>query len=472
MPELRPKYLRRELATMPEMMATLAELAQAAGGACRGPSEGSVTGVFHDTRSPLAGGLYIALRGPVHDGHEHLEAALKAGASAVLVDRPCPGLEGVAAIEVPDTKAALLELARWWRGRLSGTRVIGVTGTAGKTTTKDLLQAIGNASGSAFASPRSFNNDIGVPLTILGARRGDDMLVAEVGTSSPGEIGPLASLLKPHVAVITCIGAGHLDALGTIEGVRQEKYDLARAASEQVIIAHQGLDLPEVDVPVMTFGDNEAADAVVSINVASQRVRVSGTSWPMVLQGRHGAMNIAAAVLAAKACGCDDTAISTGLHAANITQGRFTVFETGTAQVIDDTWNSNPLSAAAALDSTEATAGKMPVALVLGEMKELGELSAAAHGELVDRVAALRNRVQVVAVAWVGHAFVPLVEPTQDTIVLPEASEAAMDEAAAHVAGERRVVLVKGSRSLRLERVVQRLRADSDVRGARRTMSH
>ncbi|MEX0741901.1 MAG: Mur ligase family protein, partial [Phycisphaeraceae bacterium] len=192
------------------------------------PSHRDLQGLSTDTRSLTPGQVFLALRGDNFDGHAFLEAAAEAGAGLLIIDRP----ETAAALAdrcdvlvVNDTLKALTQLATAYRRGLTG-RVIAVTGSAGKTTTKHLIQTILSRYHRGSTSPRSFNNHIGVPLTLLQAQRGDAYTVVEVGTNAPGEIAALAKIVQPDVAVITHVGAAHLEGLGSLDAILREKASL------------------------------------------------------------------------------------------------------------------------------------------------------------------------------------------------------------------------------------------------------
>ena len=185
---------------------TLGQLAHAAGGTCLGDPSIPIAAVSTDTRVPLTGHLFVALSGPRFDGHDHLAGAKDGGAAAAMVRCGTKAVDGLGLIAVEDPLAALGTLASWWRRQLTDTRVIAITGTAGKTTTKDLLAGICQTCMRTVASPRSFNNDIGVPLTILSARKDDEVLIAEVGINEVGEMAPLADMVQPDAVIVTLVG--------------------------------------------------------------------------------------------------------------------------------------------------------------------------------------------------------------------------------------------------------------------------
>ena len=440
------------------------QVAEALGAAC--PSERiALSGVFHDTRDPLPRGLYVAQRGPTYDGHDFCAAAVESGAAGVLVDHRCSLPDHVAQIIVPDTLLALsLLAARWREVELADVQVIAVTGTAGKTTTKDLLHAIGQVAGSVHASPRSFNNEIGVPLTILGARSDDALLIAEVGMNAPGEIQPLAQLLKPDVCIITLVGQGHLEGLGDIDAVRREKYALAQATTGQVLVFDQGGPLPRVPIPVRTYGDGASSDVRVCFD--ADQVHVDGTAFGAVLPGRAGAMNVAAAVCAARAAGISDDCIERGLRSARISPGRCHVEQFGSMLLIDDTWNSNPESLEASLETVALLADGRHTAVVLGSMLELGVQCTRAH----ERMGELVQAGSIDTVVFIGEETRPALSAVPDAVHLSQADETSLQEAAKFVGGPDRIVLVKGSRSLRLERLIELLRTETQVKMHQKTM--
>ena len=221
---------------------------------CGSPCEGVGT----DTRGDLSGQLFVALRGPSYDGHDHLASALAGGAVAAMVEHRAVGPEGLPLVKVGDSRRALMLMAGAWRASLPNLQVIAVTGTAGKTSTKDIPAHICRKVMPTVASPRSFNNDIGVPLTILAARSSDRVLVAEVGTSAPGEIAALAAVLQPDIALVTLVGRGHLEGLGSLDEVAAEKYELLRVLKPggRGFVRHQAWVLPQNEAVIETLGQS------------------------------------------------------------------------------------------------------------------------------------------------------------------------------------------------------------------------
>ncbi|MDP7029731.1 MAG: UDP-N-acetylmuramoyl-tripeptide--D-alanyl-D-alanine ligase [Phycisphaerales bacterium] len=450
-------------------MMTLGQAARMAGGHCDDPNV-PVRGIGTDTRVDLSGNLFVAIAGPRFDGHDHLQAAASAGAAAAMVRPGTAGPRGLPLLEVDEPRAALGRMATAWRRALPDLRVIAVTGTVGKTTTKDTIARICSESHAVAASPRSFNNDLGVPLTMLSARPHHDVLVAEVGTSGPGEIPPLAAMLAPDVAVVTLVGRGHLEGFGSLDAVAVEKYALLEALGPGGVgfIRAQDWPVPACEGRIETFGVEAAADHVLAARgpgwMEDERRR-----WTVGLPGRHGALNALASLLAARAIGCEDADIEAGLAAAAASPHRMETRSTGDVTVIDDTWNANPESVRACLEAAPEVA-RGPLVLVLGDMLELGADEARCHRELSGPLQSLVQAAQVRSVLLVGQAMGSLVAqlgdgwPGVELLHEPLADDACMERIARRIRpGE--TVLLKGSRGMALERVSELLEAEASAPG-------
>ncbi|MCZ6598031.1 MAG: UDP-N-acetylmuramoyl-tripeptide--D-alanyl-D-alanine ligase [Planctomycetota bacterium] len=445
----------------------------------RGEPGVEVCGVSTDSRTLRPGELFLALSGPNFDGNDFAPKAIEAGAAAVLLRggsaQAPPDLPGTAALAVhPDPRRALGDLAAWHRSRLE-VPVIGVTGSCGKTTTKDILAELLAVRGPVVASPSSFNNDIGVPHTLLLADDETEALVVELGTNHRGEIGALCRIARPTCGVITNVGAAHLEGLGSLEGVAQEKGDLAEALPlEGFLVLNQDCRFtPELRLrtgaQVITFsvegeGDFDARDIV--FHSGGTTFRLNGHEITSPLLGTHNIQNLLAAL-----------AVCTGLAipldevlpaVVNIRGGsqRLERVELEGLTVFDDTWNSNPDSSLAAVRCLSGMHGFQRRILVLGDMLELGELAAELHHGLGAEAA----RSGIDFVVLVGElskaAAAGAIEcgmPAESLLHV-----ATTDEAVAivpEIVCDGDVVLVKGSRKLGLERIVARL---AELRGARR----
>ncbi|MDH4143994.1 MAG: UDP-N-acetylmuramoyl-tripeptide--D-alanyl-D-alanine ligase [Acidimicrobiia bacterium] len=431
------------------------EFAHAALGRLVGP-DAHVDGATQDSRSVQPGQLFVPIVAE-RDGHEFIPQAFAAGAAATLSSRPAHALghegSGRAVIEVDDTLDALASLGRAARARL-GDRVVGITGSVGKTSTKDLCAAVLRTRFVTAAAERSFNNEIGVPLTLLNAPEGAEAAVVEMGARGIGHIAALASIAQPTVGIVTCVGAGaHLELFGTLAKVAEGKGELIEslpAHGTAVLNADDPLVramASRASANVVTFGEDgdvRALDVELD-DGARARFRLC-TPWGEVdvalrVAGRHMVANAAAAATAALACGLDIEAVAEGLATATLSPWRMELARSRAgAVVINDAYNANPMSMTAALDSLRHLARARAVA-VLGLMAELGDSTVEAHRAVAEE--ATRHGVELIAVGTDLYG----VEPRS------------LEEAYALLGslGEGDAVLVKGSRVAGLEALAARL---------------
>jgi UDP-N-acetylmuramoyl-tripeptide--D-alanyl-D-alanine ligase len=440
------------------------------------PVAESFGGVSTDTRTLRPGQVFFALRGERFDGHAFLHAAVVAGAGLLVVDDPdaaTPEIRqnpmGCGVLRVPDTLAALARLAAGYRQTLTGAKVIAVTGSNGKTTTVRLIESILGQRLRGTASVRSFNNAVGVPLTILAARQNDQFLVCEVGMNAPGEIASLARIVDPDIAVITSIGRAHIETFGSVDAILAEK------ASLLGYLRPNGLAVIPADVPdlvdyakpvpnVVRFGRAADADLRLSDVVPAddgQAIDLSineRESYRVPLPGAHNATNALAAVAVARRLGLQPEAIRAGLAAVQRPEMRFQRVDVAGVRYINDAYNASPESTRAAVE----TFFGLPVAegdrrvVVLGDMLELGDHAAPAHRE-IGRLIRELGPPDVLAV--VGSAALHVADvlvgalPESHVVICSE-----MDDAAARRVLDRLRpgdhVLVKGSRSMGLERLI------------------
>jgi UDP-N-acetylmuramoyl-tripeptide--D-alanyl-D-alanine ligase len=448
---------------------TVREAAAAVGGLLLGDPDGHILRVTTDSRDVRRGDLFVCLRGARHDSHDFAADVLAAGAAAVLADRELPALRPqILAGSGPSALGALAGHTRRALAGAAGPLVVGITGSNGKTTTKDLVAAALAPRGPVVASERSFNNELGVPFTLLRADRGTRSVVVEIGTNAPGEIAALAAIARPHIAVITNIQPAHLAGLGSVEGVRREKGALL-AALEGPRVAVLNCDEPSFDAlaasargPVLSFGFGEAADVratQVECRAEGTRFRLDGRrSVSLRLLGRHAAANALAALAVARAAGVDEDAAIAALARVASPPGRLALRRVGALTLVDDTYNANPGSFAAALAALAEARLPGRLVVVAGEMLELGEASPALH-RAAGRQVAEAGAMLLVAVG--SHA--------RD--VVSGAVARGLPAGAAHACDDREeaeaclraalrpgdVVLLKGSRGARLEALVDRL---------------
>lgn len=451
-----------------------------------------ITGVEADSRYIRPGDLFCALPGERVDGHDFVGQAFRAGALAALVSRvpiPAPPEVGLL-IVVPDVLAALAELARRHLARFP-VRVIGVTGSVGKTTTKDLITAALTTSFSVIANRGNLNTDIGLPLTIFEVGPEHELACLEMGMRGPGEIARLAALARPETGVLTNIGPVHIELLGSIEAIARAKEELlwelpgngsavlnaddplvARAAeahrSRLARVLTYGLDQP-ADVTASSFANRGPAGAafnVVLSGVARDLARgpdLTGFSIP--LAGRHSVSNALAAVACGLLYGAPPEAMRSGLAAARLSPMRQETVTAAGVRVINDAYNAGPASMAAAIELLAHHERRGRAIAFLGDMLELGDLSEAAHREIgrvvagsgIDYLFAVGSR----SAATIDEALKAGFPPARAGH-FTETSAAV--EAVLEAARPGDVVLVKASRGIRLEDAVSSIIAGLKAR--------
>ncbi len=469
---------------------TLGEIVQAMDGRPVGqlPTV-SVSGVSTDSRSTAPSDLFFAIRGPRFDGHDFAAAALERGAVAAVIetsrvtdvaerlkaaDIPLPS--GAVLIEVPDTIAALGRLAAYHRRQLSA-EVIAVVGSNGKTTTKAMIHHILGGRMRGRCSPKSYNNEIGVPLTLLSAEQADEYLVVEIGTNAPGEIKALGAIVAPDMVLITNIAEEHLEGLGDLDGVAREECSILDQLRPKGFAAIN-IDAPIVKehIPdhgprVVTFGRDHDADV---------RLDASGYDPPWLnfklnerfpfrlrLVGEHNAVNAAGAVTIARRLGLDYHEAAVRLESFVAPPMRNEVLEFRGITVINDTYNANPRSAAAAIDVLRQMPCPGRRIAVFGEMRELGAQSVELHRQ----VAGQMRGSNIDSVILVGGATrVMYDELSRGGLFGPSVERCAdLDDCLERLAGGVRagdVVLLKASRAVELDRLIAPLRTRIAARPA------
>lgn len=433
----------------------------------------AIAGASVDSREVRPGEAFFALTGTRTCGHRFVAGALASGAAVAVVEEAPDGLDAAGArgavLQVPSTLDALATLARARRRAMTQTRFVGVTGSAGKTTTTRLLAAVLGRSAPACHSIRSYNNRLGLSLTLLNAPASSAFCVCEVGTSAPGEIAELASMLQPDAAVITSVGRAHLEGLGSLEGVAREKSRLAHgAALAAPIVAHAEAPHLAENLPrgrrLISFGRSQGADVrLLAAEARPDRTMLTladGARFTITLLGEHNALNALAAIALAREWGLSDDQIAVGLAAAQPPEMRLVRQTLRGVTVLNDAYNANPESMAAALATLEAVGGDAGRRVaVLADMLELGGQSRVAHERLGERLAQMEGLdLALLLGPAMGEAAraARRQRPTLRVCHWPEATEEAIAEAATLLA-EGDLALLKGSRSMRLERIVQAL---------------
>ena len=364
------------------MMWTADDLVGATGGAVR--TLFGATGVSIDTRTLQPGDLFVALRGEHGDGHDHVADALARGAAGAMVQRDLPG----ATLLVHDTLEGLWALGRYARARFTG-RAVAVTGSVGKTTTKEMLRAILSAAGPTHAAQASYNNHWGVPLTLARLPAAAEFLVAEIGTNHPGEIAPLSRLVRPDVAVITAVEAAHIGHFGSIEAIADEKSAIGEG------LPPGGLAVVPADSPALgriavraartdTFGLAQVVAQVPDADGTDVTAQVEGRTvqFRVNAPGQHMVLNALAALTAANALGVDGAA-AIGAFRPAAGRGLRRSLPNG-ASLLDESYNANGASMRAALAVLRTLPGRRIA--VLGDMLELGSHGPAEHAALAPAV--------------------------------------------------------------------------------------
>ena len=432
-------------------------------------------GVATDTRTLRPGTLFFALRGARFDGHDFLGLALERGAVAAVVDRAVDS--PLSRIEVDDTRLALGRLAATWRSRFT-VPLVAVTGSNGKTTVKEMIASILSCDGDGLVTVGNLNNDIGVPLTLLRLSGAHRFAVIEMGANHAGEIGYLTGIARPGVAVITNAGPAHLEGFGDLEGVARAKGEIFQGLADSgtaVINADDAFARLWFDLAsthrTLTFGFGASA----AVHARDIRATDGGpqafilvtphgeVAVNLPLAGRHNCLNALAASAAATAVGATLADIKSGLEHMNPVDGRLQM-RAGIrgARIIDDTYNANPSSVSAALRVLASYGSGTPKWFVLGDMAELGGDAAELHAS-VGREA---QRLGIERVYAVGDLAVRAADAFGAGARHHARHEDLIDElrsdiAAAGTAGAP-VILVKGSRSMHMERVVVALLENGD----------
>lgn len=421
-------------------------------------------GISTDSRSTRPGDCYIAIKGERFDGHAFIEQAIAQGAVALLVSEP--GDYAVPSLLVADTRIALGLMARGHRQAQNLNSLIAVTGSNGKTTVKSLLAHILQTQAPTWATPGNLNNDFGVPRTLLQITAQHRYAVIEMGANHAGEIDYLTRLAQPDVALITLAAEAHLEGFGSLQGVIDTKGEIFNGLSDQ------GVGVINTDSPgfdqwrgklatkkIITFGRSDQADIRVVGGQSTQKgitfelvVNDESHSVCMPIMGLHNAMNAAAACAVCLAVGLSWSQIKPGLESFQGVAGRLQTYQSAQGLLIDDSYNANPSSVKAAIDTLAALPGK--TVLCLGAMAELGIDAKLAHAQIgiyarqkgIDYVLAYGKDTRATLAAFNADQLQPLSHSEiSDQVQLLIDTHQPID------------ILVKGSRSAQMERVVETL---------------
>ena len=426
------------------------------------PRPGPVSGWSVDTRTQNAGDVFFALRGPNFDGHNFVNAALENGAAAVVVERNT-GAAGE--LVVSDSLAAMRRLSAWARIQWGG-RVVGITGSAGKTTTKDAIADLLATELPVGKTIGNLNNHVGVPLSILRLPDKARVAVLEMGMNHAGEIRDLAAIARPDVGVVTNVGYAHVEAFDSIEGIARAKGELIEG------LPPEGIAVLNADDPrvlrmrdthpgrSVTFGFSESADVracAVEYRENFTRFRAVGVDFETGVVGRHAVMNLLAAIAVAQVCEVPAGKLVEPVRAFRVGKMRGERIEHNGIIIWNDCYNSNPEAARSMLDVLRQTPAERRIA-VLGEMLELGSASEGLHRE-VGRYAAKLGIDFLIGVRGNAHAMINAAVgagmPESAALFFQEAEEAGA--LLSRIARPGDAILFKGSRGVAVERAMEGL---------------
>jgi UDP-N-acetylmuramoyl-tripeptide--D-alanyl-D-alanine ligase len=447
---------------------TLSQIAKFAGGFIS-PGDGTVVieKISTDSRTLKRGELFVALRGENFDGHHFVESAAKSGAAGAIVDRNWNGkvLEKFALIRAEDTLQAYQNLAASYRKSLS-LKVVAITGSNGKTSTKDFAAAVLARRFRVTKTEGNFNNHVGLPRTMLEATSRDEIAVWEIGMNHPGEVATLAKLAAPDIAIITNIGVAHIEFMGSREAIAAEKGALVEAVGLQGTVILNADDRFSIRIAARTQAKVILAGTTGgSIRSSEMTQSANGTDFTILegahrcraqlpVPGLHMVQNALLAVATGRVFGLSLEDCAAGLMTAPLTKARLQIKEISGVRFIDDSYNANPDSMKAALRTLVELYSDGKRIAVLGEMRELGEASEAGHQE-VGEMAATLGVDHLIAIGNVAAAIATAAEHAglRNSTTVGSTAEAA--QVLCDIAEPGDLVLIKGSRTARTERVME-----------------
>lgn len=443
---------------------TLDEVIKATGGTLlqKGAAD-DFTDVATDTRKITQGSIFVALKGERFDGNDFAASAAEKGAGCVVVSRPVEA-EGAAIVEVSDTLLAYQKLAEYHRRRFL-IPVVAITGSNGKTTTKDLTAAVLGAKFNTLKTEANFNNEVGLPLTLLKLTKKHQAAVVEMGMRGLGQIAAMAAFAHPTVAIVTNVGETHMELLGSMENIAKAKAELALAAGVNIVILN-GDDVYVKKMremargKVLLFGCDLAND-VRAENIACTSNKTEfdciiddkRAHMEISLSGRHNVYNALAAIAAGHALGLSLAEIKQGLKNAATTAMRLTVSHYKDYVIVNDAYNASPASMKAALEALDdISAGGRKIA-VLGDMLELGEISVKAH-EDVGILAGAHRLSYVITLGEMAEHIAKKAKENGISAFSAKSHEAAAEKLK-EILRDGDTVLFKGSRGMKMEKVIE-----------------
>jgi UDP-N-acetylmuramoyl-tripeptide--D-alanyl-D-alanine ligase len=454
------------------------DISHATGGTIiSGKPEGIFNGVSTDSRQIVKGNLFIPLKGEKFDGHDFIAGAVRAGAAGFLIqkgleDKIPRQCEDATVISVGDTLTALGDIAHFWRKK-RGATIVAITGSSGKTTTKEMIATIAGLTKKVMKAKGNYNNLIGLPLSILQIDEGHEVAILEMGTNTPGEIGRLTRIAEPDIGLITNIGPAHLEGLKTLDAVREEKCDLFRNMTETGVAV---INIDDTKLVIsekewrgqrVTFGFSEKADVSADTVKKNERqvttftIKIAKFRQDITIStvGNHNIYNALAAAASSHALGIEYPTICQGLMAFQPISGRMEIHRLNNgAFIINDTYNANPASFRAALETLKDLKGNYRSIVIMGDMLELGERAEEMHEGIGSLMADtevgtifLRGRLSPATAAGALKNNM-----SKDQIIFFETPDEIIPNLVSHVKkGD--WILVKGSRQTKMEDTVRKI---------------
>lgn len=413
--------------------------------------------VVTDTRAMPAGALFVALPGERFDGHDFLAAARDSGATGAIVRAGTPPVAGLRLHPVPDTVRAYGWLARARRRDVPGP-VVAVTGTNGKTSTKEMLAAVLATRYRTHATRMNLNNLVGVPQTILGAPLGTESLVIEAGANLPGEIARYREIVEPTVAVVTNVAEGHLEGFGTLAGVMAEKLELVRGVPLAVVgpipeaLASEAQARGPGRLVVAGLTGDVRPDDLVLDDLGRPTIQVGRRTIRLPLVGRHLAGNAMLAWAVAEELGLDLDAVADALSRVVVPGGRSELRQVGGMTILNDCYNANPASFRSAIETARSLRTGRRLVFVAGGMRELGSDAERLHAAVAGQLIALEPDL-LVGIGEFAEALRGRVDDLGDRLILAADAVEAGALLAPRLTGDE-VVVLKASRGVALERIL------------------
>ncbi|ADC88910.1 UDP-N-acetylmuramoylalanyl-D-glutamyl-2,6-diamin opimelate/D-alanyl-D-alanylligase [Thermocrinis albus DSM 14484] len=413
-----------------------------------------------DSRQVEEGDVFVALKGQKHDGHSFVEEAFRRGAVGVVVEREVPVKEGKFALVVEDSLKALRSIALFKRNNFKG-KVVGIAGSAGKTTTKELVAHLLSAVGKVCKTPKNYNSQIGVPLSVANFPEDCDFWVIEMGASAKGDVAKLTQLVIPHVRVITSIGEEHLETFGCLDDVILGNGEILEGMREDhvAVLPSYVAHCYRVERAVL-FGEGTPLSAQdLKLTVEGVRFVVKGKEIFLPVPSLALVENILCSLGVMEALGVDWTTLLDKLTTFRPVEGRFRTLSVMGATIIDDSYNANPLSVKKAIESLSLMEGHRIA--VLGDMLELGEKAEELHRDVGRWCAEKRIDECIFYGYWMRYAFHEAKRLGVSTIYLEDKGEVVQ-----HLRKKLRegtIILVKGSRGMKMEEVITQLLQEHGV---------